>query len=83
MSKTGINHGIKTANPMRSEKEQIAIGLKRWGHVAYRKSLSKGVPAVVLKGNKIYRVSSNASDVVSEVSQAKYKITQRSFDLSK
>lgn len=83
MSKVGMNHRAKASVSMRSEKEQIAVGLKRWGHVAYRKSLSKGVPTVVLKGNKIYRVSSDASDIVSEVSQAKYKITQRFFDLSK
>lgn len=83
MSKVGINHRIKASKPVSSEKERIAVGIKRWGHAAYRKSLSRGVPTVVLKGNKIYRVSSDASDVVSEIPQSKYKITQRSFDLGK
>lgn len=69
---------------LRTEKEQIASGLKRWGQDAYRKALLDGHSTVVLKGNKVYRVtSSGATDVVAEVPQSKYKITQRSFDLSK
>lgn len=84
MSKVDINHKIKATKSICSEKERIASGLKRWGQEAYRKALLDGHSTVVLKGNKIYRVtSSGARDVVAEVSQSKYKITQRSFDLNK
>lgn len=67
---------------MKSEKEQILLGLKSCGNRAYKELLLKGIPAVVLRGNNICRISSlGMIEVISKVPQSKYKIRQRSYKL--
>lgn len=65
----------------KSEEQRIQDGLKRWGKDAYRNTLSNGEVATVLRGNKIYRVSDNGANLLMEVKQSKYKVSQRTFKL--
>lgn len=60
---------------MKSEEEQILFGLKLWGKCAYEELRSSGIPAVVLRGNNICRVSSfGGIEVIARVPQSKYRI---------
>lgn len=69
---------------MKSEKEQILLGLKHWGKRAYDELRSNGILAVVLRGNNICRINSFGKiEVIARVSQSKYRIRQRSIKLSK
>lgn len=69
---------------MELEKEQILLGLKHWGKRAYEELHSGGIPVVVLRGNNVCRISSvGKMEVIVKVSQSKYRIRQRSIELSK
>lgn len=65
---------------MEIKKERILFGLKCWGNRAYKELLLKDIPAVVLSGNSICRISFlGMIELISKVSQSKYKIRQRSY----
>lgn len=66
-----------------TEMERIEMGLKQWGGRAYADTLSKGLTATVLRGNKICRVHEGGISVMKEIPQAKFKVTQRTFKLKK
>lgn len=73
---------IKKKKNAVSEQQQIEIGLKRWGHRAYSEALQYRGSVTVLRGNRICRIrKGNKVEVISELPQTKYKITQRSFKL--
>ena len=69
---------------MESEKEQILFGLKHWGKRAYEELRSSGIPVVVLRGNNVCCINSvGKAEVITKVSQSKYRIRQRFFELPK
>ena len=65
------------------EKQQIEVGLKRWGRNAYLCTLSDVGSVGVLRGNNICQIQKGNVDVLAKIPQTRYKVTQRSFKLKK
>lgn len=66
----------------KDEKDVILKGLRKYGRRAYDTTLANGIPVTVLRGNNICRIEPNGDiDIVSRVTQTKYKVSQKTFKL--
>jgi hypothetical protein len=64
------------------EEESIRTGIKKYGRNAYEVTLSNGIAATVLEGNKIYKISPDGKrSVLAKVGKSGVKVTRRSFKI--
>ena len=76
-NRTGILKDFNIA-----EEESLRAGIKKYGRDAYKTTLSKGIAATVLEGNKICKISPDGKKtVLAQVRNSGVKVTRRSFKI--
>jgi hypothetical protein len=80
LNRLGSRKVLTTSMP--PEEESIRTGIKKYGRDAYEVTLSNGIAATVLEGNKIYKISPDGKrSVLAKVSKSGVKVTRRSFKI--
>ena len=79
LNRLGSRKVLTTPMP---EEESIRTGIKKYGRDAYEVTLSNGIAATVLEGNKIYKISPDGKrSVLAKVGKSGVKVTRRSFKI--
>jgi len=81
-NKSVFNRFGTCKSPILIEEESLRIGIKKYGHDAFKKALSKGISATVLEGNFICKIAPDGGKkIVAQIADAGVKVSHRTLKI--